>query len=380
MLDVQDEFPGIQSVLRYRGVARMYAIHTLVIGQCPYDTELLPFLGSAFSQAEGTPDTPTLEVFVSHFDDCGPGVARGMMRNTWRLLQRGYCFVNADWLPTSQGGGDGSAQCILRVSLMKELLVSYVQHWSPQSLKVISMGNVASSMSSELCRRLRAMKVKVSSNRCSMPTYLSSITCNRHLVGKDGRYVFCSQGVGAKLKAIVEEYPSVSTLSHASILRGAVGMSGNVSRQTTSALEYCSANTKQALNTLQSMKTTSSSNIEDNVEVLKATMISIAESLDSICSCITVDSAIHSSIIHAGVVQLPAASTVMSSPAPTETGISVSSSQTSRSVVVSRRSPRKEASSPASMFTIRTPKSRRNNTTPPTTPATGTMPTDASSP
>ena len=74
-----------------------YPINTIVIGQCPYENNLIPELGSAFSQLEGTRDTPTTTIFSKHFED--EVVLKDFIRSTWKLLPRGYLFINTDYAP-----------------------------------------------------------------------------------------------------------------------------------------------------------------------------------------------------------------------------------------------------------------------------------------
>jgi hypothetical protein len=48
---------------------RHYNIDTIIIGQNPYESYIVPFLDSAFSQVENCKDTPTTSIFASHFED-----------------------------------------------------------------------------------------------------------------------------------------------------------------------------------------------------------------------------------------------------------------------------------------------------------------------
>ncbi len=85
---------------------RQYNIETIVIGQNPYESQIVPFLGSAFSQVENSKDTPTTSIFASHFKD--DKSAKKFLRYSWKYLPVGIAFVNADYYPSSLGGGSSS--------------------------------------------------------------------------------------------------------------------------------------------------------------------------------------------------------------------------------------------------------------------------------
>jgi hypothetical protein len=77
--------------------ATFYKPTIIVVGQSSYKEGLMPFMGSAFSQAPNTSDTPTTSIFSAHFEDTR--LATEFMRSNWKLLSQKYMFVNADYYP-----------------------------------------------------------------------------------------------------------------------------------------------------------------------------------------------------------------------------------------------------------------------------------------
>jgi hypothetical protein len=59
----------------------------IVIGQSSYDPDIIPTLGSAFSQSVSSKDNPTTHIFSRHF--ANQELARDFIRSTWKLLPLG---------------------------------------------------------------------------------------------------------------------------------------------------------------------------------------------------------------------------------------------------------------------------------------------------
>ena len=104
IMPLEGEFPASVKILRYLHICAKFLINTIVIGQSPYPSKLVPYFGSAFSQEKGTRDAPTTQIFGIHFED--RDLATDMIRNNWLMLEEGYVFVNADYYPQSLGGGN----------------------------------------------------------------------------------------------------------------------------------------------------------------------------------------------------------------------------------------------------------------------------------
>lgn len=64
------------------------------------NNHLVPCFDSAYSQAVGTPNTPTTRIITKQFtkdgDENGERV-KCMLQRNWRLLECGYLFVNSDY-------------------------------------------------------------------------------------------------------------------------------------------------------------------------------------------------------------------------------------------------------------------------------------------
>ena len=182
MFGIRDD--GSNVILRSLSVSRW---PTIVIGQCPYPSSILPALGAAFSQVSSSQDTPTVDVFSRHFDNSKE--AKEFIRSTWKMLSSGIAFVNADYYPSSTGGGSGNVGLVLRVNNMVEFLLYVVVSRVRPVLKIKLMcsGNVAMSCGSTLSRRLRSIGIRVDQMNFRQPAFLDKISYNRHLIGKDDR-------------------------------------------------------------------------------------------------------------------------------------------------------------------------------------------------
>ncbi len=114
LLSLGQRYSKAVNIWRYMCCISHYNIDTIVIGWNPYESQIVPFLGSAFSQVENFEDTPTTSVFASHFKD--DKSAKKFLRYSWKYLPVGIAFINADYYPSSLGGGSSSIYCIIRVN------------------------------------------------------------------------------------------------------------------------------------------------------------------------------------------------------------------------------------------------------------------------
>ena len=182
-----------------------FSTNTIVIGQSPYPSKLIPYFGSAFSQEKNTRDTPTTQIFGRHFED--RDLAIDMIRNNWLMLEEGYILVNADYYSQSLGGGNGNVEYVERLQMMCQYLASIIMCKSGNStVTILAMGSQASHLSSMIAPRLKANNVTVSGLECNQPASLSRISCNRELIGTDDRYSFCQDSALVYLRGIIELY------------------------------------------------------------------------------------------------------------------------------------------------------------------------------
>jgi hypothetical protein len=59
--------PYISNILRNMIACHNYSIHSIIVGERPNPSKLIPHIGSSYSQREGTADTPTLKKLLLAF-------------------------------------------------------------------------------------------------------------------------------------------------------------------------------------------------------------------------------------------------------------------------------------------------------------------------
>jgi hypothetical protein len=99
MHSLSNEQPSAISILRYMLLEYCHQIRHIFIGQDPYPDHIVPDIGSAYSQREGTKDTPTTRIMQRHFR-ASTGMDRvvtDMIRSNWLLLASGYLFFNCNY-------------------------------------------------------------------------------------------------------------------------------------------------------------------------------------------------------------------------------------------------------------------------------------------
>jgi uracil DNA glycosylase len=69
MMKTSKDYAAISRVWTYMNCALHYPTNVIVIGQSPYESSIVPLLGSAFSQKSSSVDTPTTRIFGLHFDE-----------------------------------------------------------------------------------------------------------------------------------------------------------------------------------------------------------------------------------------------------------------------------------------------------------------------
>jgi hypothetical protein len=78
-------------------MAYSYDIRYVIVGQSPYPDDIVPYFGSAYSQCDGSVDTPTTRIICDHFDGSHEN---DVTHNLVRQLSGASKFV----LPTSKPG------------------------------------------------------------------------------------------------------------------------------------------------------------------------------------------------------------------------------------------------------------------------------------
>jgi hypothetical protein len=204
-LSSSDETPELSNIWRYMVITLYYHIHTIIICQSAYPPYMLPKMASAFSQINGTSDTPSTSVFGAHFDNKERAIK--MIRNTWSLLKHGYMFVNADYMPRDSSSESHTIDSVIRINLVVEFLCYNIlsKPIVPKKITILCLGMSATYCGSSVSRRLRCKNIDVKQHSCKQPSYLAKSQYNRHLIviGKDSRYMFCKSTVLRKFTDMV---------------------------------------------------------------------------------------------------------------------------------------------------------------------------------
>jgi hypothetical protein len=135
------------------------------------------------------------------------------MRSTWKLLSLGYLFINADYMPVHLEGGSSDIGCVTRVNRTAEFLFYCVMNNKifPRKIVILCVGNLSVSCASLLSKRLRSVGTSVEQLRCSQPAALARITFNKHLIGTDPKYSFCSGKAMDLFSSMIRRYKQVES-------------------------------------------------------------------------------------------------------------------------------------------------------------------------
>jgi hypothetical protein len=314
LINFYSQYPALRSIWAYLMCAKQYKIDTIVIGQSPYDSNIVPILGAAFSQKEGTRDTPTTDVFSRHFKDTER--AKDFIRSTWKLLPMGKLFVNADYLPSSMGGGNSDIECVKRVNRTVELLLLIIlsQDKHVDKVKIVCVGNLALSCGTLLSRRLRALAFSVEQISCRQPSALARIEFNNHLIGKDDKYLFCGPKVLCIFQKMIDEYKfmHLSMSKENDIINNLIlNMSSQkLNPMTKMSLEQISGKMKIVCENLKIKRReiNNSKDAEDIIDNLYSQVMEISKSVANLTNILLGDAYTYKVITEAQTSQLPLAS------------------------------------------------------------------------
>jgi len=180
------------SILRYMTLALEYDIRYVIVGQSPYPSHLVPYLGSAYSQTHGTSDTPTTQIIVEHFVSVyGQHVqnVRHMLRENWRLLECGYLFVNSNYSLKTAG-------CPVEQLEVYDRMVDYIctactlnkSHESSGAIRIVALGTTAHHIAVSVSSRLRSMGLESTATLDGQPARFNRLTHGRDKVGRCKAY------------------------------------------------------------------------------------------------------------------------------------------------------------------------------------------------
>ena len=161
LLDIEELSASEEStknILRYMIHCYSYPIHTIVVGECPYPGHIIPHMGSAYSQADDSEDTPSTQVICKHFEEHSG--MREMIRNSWRLLPLGYMFVNAYYSPKPVNDVLLIERLQYVIEYLCDICTRRVSLDGSASFVLVSMGSAAKYSVSEVSSRIRAQQVQ----------------------------------------------------------------------------------------------------------------------------------------------------------------------------------------------------------------------------
>lgn len=312
MMRLSNTWPGASSVWRYMTCALHYPIHTVVIGQCPYEDHLLPHLGAAFSQAEYTRDTPTTSMFNLHFTELGDS-PRDFIRSTWKLLLQGYMFVNADYVPSSLGGGDRGISCVLRVNRTAEFIFYCVVNLRrfPEKLTILCVGSLALTCASDLSRRLRSLGVNVNQLGCKQPSALNRTTKYRDHIGRKENYMFCGGKTLELFTLMIMRHSLVFSAKEKDILSlVSSNMSSNpISPMTKTSLNNIAGDINTIYGALEGIsRSNSSDEMSHREKELVVQLMLLTKSVAELTNVLLADAYTYKVIVEGQTSQIPVAS------------------------------------------------------------------------
>jgi hypothetical protein len=196
-----------KKIMHYLLASENYPIDKIVIGQNPYPDNIVPYLGSAYSQETGTKNTPSTDVVVKHFPD-EPDFEE-CIRNSWRLLPEGYLFVNSIYDPTYVNDVDIQEKLDQTVELLFLMCTRCKRVYNVSRVTIMAIGMTAQVVYSELAPRLGSVGIGVKKVSATQPASLARITCNTHKVGLVPEYSCFPSGARKFLLEMNRKYKVV---------------------------------------------------------------------------------------------------------------------------------------------------------------------------
>ena len=204
------------SILTYITCSQHYPIDKIVVGSCPYPQHIVPPLGSAYSQTRDSENTPTTRIFSLHFED-GETAAEAL-RRSWTLLLQGYLFINADFMPSSMGGGDQHIDSIQRIEMSVEWLICMLLRRKMGNVQMMAMGKLALSYCDIARKRLKALGFRVRVLTSKQPVAFSGLSANAHMVGRSDKYSCCTGSSRQFFERMLTSYKSCAASKECDIV------------------------------------------------------------------------------------------------------------------------------------------------------------------
>lgn len=154
------DIPYLGNTLRYLVLCSTYRIHTVYIGEYPYNEDILPALPAAFSYRSDASMPSTISEMLRYFpDDDGmkAKVAR-MFRDSWSMLPMGVAMINIDYMSGGRLLNEEvrGVQYMGRVDQMSYFIsgVAFGSNPSEEQLHIVGIGRAACCIAKEVRDRL----------------------------------------------------------------------------------------------------------------------------------------------------------------------------------------------------------------------------------
>ena len=181
-------------IMRYMAACFHYRVDTIVIGSHPYSDDIVPFLGSSYSQKHSTRNTPTTDVIAQHFQD-HPAHRSSIVRcvcESWKTIMVGCIWLNASY-DNKRTVHSTDVMSIKRLHYTIEFICTLLMHqaavYKSSSVTLLSMGREAQFIASSVKQRLIYHNISCTIVQSGQPAQLARVTYNRHLVGSDPNYM-----------------------------------------------------------------------------------------------------------------------------------------------------------------------------------------------
>jgi hypothetical protein len=212
------------------------------------------------------------------------------------------------------GGGSMDIQSLIRINKTIEFLfmACLCKGYLPDKLTVISVGSPAGYCTTNLSRRLRALSVKVTSMACKQPVSLARITTNKHLIGIDERYMFCTGKTLKEFQKMIQVSMSLRSSKDDATIRLMLRLMSDsrISPMTKISLENIAGQIKSVLTTLDTTSKEATNLVDANALIKEQKQCSkeIANALSDLINIVIGDAYTYKVVTEQQSVQVPVSS------------------------------------------------------------------------
>lgn len=215
MIEMSGVYPAVTSILRYLIACYNYNIHSIIVGEKPYPSAIVPTLGASYSQTVDSSNTPTIEVISAHFRD-EPMVVDAI-RNSWRLLQEGYLFLNAYYSYRP----DSDVLLLERVEMTTEFICTLCEFMASSKgiahITLMSIGTTAKYVVSQVCNRLQSNSIRHTSIHTIQPAAYHKYMNEPDKVGVQRDYMCFTPSGMVFMRNMIQGYMRCVGLSESDI-------------------------------------------------------------------------------------------------------------------------------------------------------------------